>query len=103
MTTSSMSNNDSSGIDDDVKPGASGSNTTNEKKRKWDAAAEASTSAVATWIRLEMVRKLKKSPVLYVVPPCLLLYVRTKKILMCGVPANANCCGVTRPANICQR
>ena len=41
------SNNVSNGIDDDVKPGVSGSKTTDKKKRKWDATAEASTSAVA--------------------------------------------------------
>ncbi|XP_068677931.1 uncharacterized protein [Montipora foliosa] len=46
-TSDDPCNNDSGGVDDDVKLGASGSKITNEKKRKRDADAEASTSAVA--------------------------------------------------------
>ena len=88
------SNNDSSGIDDDVKPGASGSKTTNEKKRKRDATAEASTSSVANVDTSQNGEKVKEVPC-PVIPPNLLLYMRTKKILMYGVLANANCCGVT--------
>ena len=60
-TSEDASNNDSSGVDD-VKPGASGSKTTNEKKRKRDADAEASTSAVANADTTQNGERIKEVP-----------------------------------------